>query len=399
MSIVAHPAHLVSCSLSHFVLAFTMIAALQPIAIVSYGYRHESHKVVTKVLRQFIDVYGDDSVEFVDLRNLLPNPLDGKQERVRHGYDGTHQDTVVSVYSQARFAEVAIQLMELVCSQRPNLKVVAVACTTSFHRADTMCRTLQDVLNSVQDLGERAFSALFFPTCNLSGYKELEKQVDWACSWSVNAWTDVPQRQHANYDEFTRYRPDAARQYAEVWAGVARMSEVLSPTIVEVVDSDDTVKVEVVESAEMVQAPPALVRREPAYAPPAHLKRREPLPRPPSPPPPLPKRSRPTTARPSSSNDINLEPVPPMHMESWEYVGPFDVVQWIDVLNKWGIDATSRMELILLGQLSAAGAEQANWIVSKLLKKAADGDVLQNPSAFLHSAVMKARYHLQNNRQ
>ena len=88
-----------------------------------------------------------------------------------------------------------------------------------------------------------------------------------------------------------------------------------------------------------------------------------------------------------------------MHMESWEYVGPFDVVQWIDVLNKWGIDATSRMELILLGQLSAAGAEQANWIVSKLLKKAADGDVLQNPSAFLHSAVMKARYHLQNNRQ
>ena len=70
----------------------------------------------------------------------------------------------------------------------------------------------------------------------------------------------------------------------------------------------------------------------------------------------------------------------------------FDVANWVKVLVDMGVDDTARMELFLLAQLSQGGKDAANHVISKLLKHRADGQVLHNPSAFVHSCVRNARH-------
>ena len=78
--------------------------------------------------------------------------------------------------------------------------------------------------------------------------------------------------------------------------------------------------------------------------------------------------------------------------EPWETT-TWDVEHWSCVLDEFGVDRTSRQELFLLSQLPN-GAEEANNIVAKFLKKSADHERLDNPSAFLHSCVRNVRHTL-----
>ena len=64
----------------------------------------------------------------------------------------------------------------------------------------------------------------------------------------------------------------------------------------------------------------------------------------------------------------------------------------------WGVDRkrggserATVMDLVMLAQLSVVGYEEANSIISKLIKKMSDGERLNNPSAFVHECVNKAR--------
>ena len=77
--------------------------------------------------------------------------------------------------------------------------------------------------------------------------------------------------------------------------------------------------------------------------------------------------------------------------EPWETT-TFDIRNWKNVLNAFKVDDTAINELFLLSQMSHDGARHANWIISKLLKKSADGQELYNSSAFIHKSVLKSRY-------
>ena len=57
-------------------------------------------------------------------------------------------------------------------------------------------------------------------------------------------------------------------------------------------------------------------------------------------------------------------------------------------------DRPSVQELFLLAQHSRVGAELANSIIAKLIKKIADGEKLNKPSAYLHTAVLNARQYM-----
>ncbi len=68
-----------------------------------------------------------------------------------------------------------------------------------------------------------------------------------------------------------------------------------------------------------------------------------------------------------------------------------DATRWDDILKEHGVDSTARQELFCLAQFSEHGYREANSIMAKLLKKAADGERLGNISGFVHRCVLNAR--------
>ena len=60
---------------------------------------------------------------------------------------------------------------------------------------------------------------------------------------------------------------------------------------------------------------------------------------------------------------------------------------WKAVLDRYGVDEPSQLGLFALAQSSKWGRSAAYGVMSKLWKKVVDGDRLQNPSAFIWSAV------------
>ena len=78
----------------------------------------------------------------------------------------------------------------------------------------------------------------------------------------------------------------------------------------------------------------------------------------------------------------------------------FDLEVWKDTLVEFGVDDGAMKSLFLLAQLTTVedprvGAVAANAVINKLLKKQADGDWLDKPSAFVHSACRNARHAIQ----
>ena len=73
--------------------------------------------------------------------------------------------------------------------------------------------------------------------------------------------------------------------------------------------------------------------------------------------------------------------------EPWVYVGQFDASKWNDVLVEYGVDTSARQQLFLLSQHSVAGAQAANDIMHNVMNTAS----IRNPSAFVYSAVVRAR--------
>ena len=75
----------------------------------------------------------------------------------------------------------------------------------------------------------------------------------------------------------------------------------------------------------------------------------------------------------------------------WATLEP-DVRKWYSVLKELKYDDLSIQELYLLAQHSPIGYQEANTIISKLLKKAADKVEIGSPGAYLHAAILKVRH-------
>ena len=128
--------------------------------------------------------------------------------------------------------------------------------------------------------------------------------------------------------------------------------------------------------------PSAKPPREPSHSPPRSKKPRL-----------LPRSERAEVFRPSKPSSSSVD-VGDDAVEDWVTWDPNPRV-WKQYLEEEGVDDISIKELFLLGQLSDLGRQEANRIISKLLKKKADNVELRNPSAFVHSAVRSARHSLQ----
>ena len=71
-----------------------------------------------------------------------------------------------------------------------------------------------------------------------------------------------------------------------------------------------------------------------------------------------------------------------------------DITVWNEVLTTHGVDKAACQDLFLLAQLSTDGYKEANYIISKLIKKQQDKIGLTNTSGFVHACVLNARHKL-----
>ena len=71
-----------------------------------------------------------------------------------------------------------------------------------------------------------------------------------------------------------------------------------------------------------------------------------------------------------------------------------DITVWNEVLTANGVDKAACQDLFLLAQHSSDGYKEANHIMSKLIKKQQDKQLLTNTSAFVHKCVLNVRHKL-----
>ncbi|HIE68684.1 MAG TPA: hypothetical protein EYP98_00190 [Planctomycetes bacterium] len=319
-------------------------------------------------------------------------------------------------------------------------------CTSGFHRADTYGRTTTDMLNAIVFSGRRKFNAMHFPLVGARHREELEYYKKNVSEWGSQPWTVVatkqPEMRYA-YNE-TLSDPRTRRHFALIWyfieAWNERNTEMLEADVrglVRVGDGEahEAALKSAVTKAEREEAVAdtssgAAVAYEPSRAPrvgqqgtemivrggaevrgAAAKKRKmeehvssgsgaqQHRPMTPTPPPHAPPErmqaagasgSNPRAAPTDADEDEDEAEAKAVQDDGWKSL-TFDIDNWYDVLDSFGVDDTSQKELALLSQLSWEGAEESNQIISKLLKKHADGEEVRNPSAFVHRAVQNAR--------
>ena len=71
-----------------------------------------------------------------------------------------------------------------------------------------------------------------------------------------------------------------------------------------------------------------------------------------------------------------------------------DITVWNEVLTAHGVDKAACQDVFLLAQHSSDGYKEANHIISKLIKKQQDKQLLTNTSAFVHKCVLNVRHKL-----
>ena len=67
---------------------------------------------------------------------------------------------------------------------------------------------------------------------------------------------------------------------------------------------------------------------------------------------------------------------------------------YVRVLDDAAIDDRARQSLFLLASYGNDGKLAANHVLAKLVKGLTDDKQMKNPSAWVHSTVMKSRYRL-----
>ena len=78
---------------------------------------------------------------------------------------------------------------------------------------------------------------------------------------------------------------------------------------------------------------------------------------------------------------------------AWEVAGPVELGKaWAEELAKWEVDEPARMELFALSQRDEKSFLRANDVLMSLIKKRCDGEVVRNPSAFVHIGILNSKF-------
>ena len=323
---------------------------------------------------------------------------------VGHHEDGTFPQTQRCVVRQARFPEVLIYYLNLVCgvaTDRPGafFTKFLFSCESGWHRASTVAMFFCCLLNYVVRNSLRSFNAMHFGLHDCYGKFGFPTRIQHAIQWSNAPWNVIDggiQPRHTLY-AYTACAIDPVAShnwhlvYNEVDAAHAEMATGGDPS------------------------PSALpVNATDAVAEPSSLSNVAPLPvvphvpmQPVTPPPHVrasvsasdvpPDASRNSQA--SGSSGIPPPPPPPVRAgtvevpPSW-FTFSRDINVWWATLRSEGIDEGACKSLLLLAQHSDAGFRAANSLIAKLYKKRADGEIMSNPSGFVHKCSLNARHRI-----
>ena len=144
-----------------------------------------------------------------DLRQWVPNPLHQKEEKVQQYVDGSHEQTVLGVFSNEAFAGVITNITNDCIGIRDVVRFLIVFGTSAVYRADTSGRTLKWSVNSVTVDGEPMFQAQHFPLCDMSEKDDVEYMFEAANPWVDERWDVVDGQPPPFYREWCGQRPAA----------------------------------------------------------------------------------------------------------------------------------------------------------------------------------------------
>ena len=112
-----------------------------------FGEHHWNAGKMKEWMTHFQAKVGVGAYLFYDFRNLLCDPT--KEEVVQRGVDGRDQNTIQAIYGEPRFPEVMIQCTKEIMKMYPDLRLIIGKCKSGYHRMDTSCRTLEEIMNNL----------------------------------------------------------------------------------------------------------------------------------------------------------------------------------------------------------------------------------------------------------
>lgn len=343
-----------------------------------------------------------------DLRTMLKDPV--KTEQVHWKEDGQVITTVQAIYCQHNCAEVALTIVKFITDGNSH-RLVDIFCRTGHHRADTIGRTVVELLNGlVEPDGTRIYNAQCFPLAHINKTLALQGALDAAVTWvDEDGWTDMPGGERDlslvyGYEASTK-RKDAMATFDEMWGWVAHKNQVLRDEC-EAAEPDSEDSTEWYpdshtgwkshatvtgddddnsgwhprgswkrgyseEADDTARKWSADVRVQDENSSWKHA------------------RTEPSTYASNTEGAAASGEAEPL--ESWMHFGPTDARAWLDELTSRGVDRCAQQELMLLSQHSERGHGMANSIIAKMFKKESDGVEFNNVSGFIHTAVKNKR--------
>ena len=336
-----------------------------------------------------------DEWEHCDLTKYL---IKDPSTSVGHHEDGLFPQTQRCVVRQERFPEILIYFLNLACgcaTDRPGQAFTKflLSCESGWHRASTCGMFFCCLLNYIVRGGDRAFNANQFGLHDCYGKYGFPQRIDHAIQWSHVPWSMkdggvVPRNSLFAY-EACSIDPVASRNWNYVFDEVdaAHSSEVGPDGVPFPPSMSGTFPADVLPASSAPShsnVAPSLYQQirpphPPTSPPPTHLASIERAsassgPADPSPPPP-----------PEGNTDEPPE---------W-FTFDRDITVWWRTLRNEGVDDNACKGLILLAQHSDDGYRAANALIAKLAKKRADGEVLTNPSGFIHKCSLNARHSIE----
>ena len=343
-----------------------------------------------KDAKKFNELFQGDEDEWVtiDLRpHLKKNPGDA----IGYKADSSHVVTQQVVMSQSGSPEVVKYIIKMVEGgggddgpwESPVSKLF-IHCQHGWHRADTIGHIVESYLNAMHNGDERCFNCKRFALHDALGAKGWNGVVDCAMKWAEAPWTmaDVTGSSKASIFgyEACKGHPVASANWDQLYEHMCSEYRLEPAPRVEV--KRMRVKTGKSSSSAKPAAPvvaPAASKRLPWMAASSAAP-------PPPPPPAWMQADPPRAAKGEVAEAVDDDDALP----SWAtFESRVDV--WYDVLKRMKVDENAIQSTFLLAQHSKEGFMGANQVISKLLKKEADGDPPRNASAFVHTIVEKHR--------
>ena len=311
----------------------------QPISIISFGVGYE------KIFNEWALSQQDDvSMQVFDLRRIMcKDPI----ASCSHYENGTFQHTQSVVIGADGFGGA---VMDGVWSAASGYSIIAYRCTAGAHRSDVCSRSLQSMLNYIECAGGdgsavRRVNAQYWALQSARNPQEAKRMIEDAHRWCTNPWTMM---QGGWAPPSHMYGHAAAAQSEKAMDAFSKILNAVDESWPREITEDDV--------------------DEPSR-----------------------KRLRLVAAEeeePTTPHDETTMP----HWATFDRSDPS--CWWQFLKGDMGADESSLQSLYCLSQHSDDGWCEANNIVSKVVKKVNDREVIVNISAFIHKCCVSALHEL-----